>query len=112
MITRRTLARTGALGLAGAIAAPRIARGETPRWRMVTSWPKRLPGPGMSAEQHSIGRLRAKPLKRRALSGPSAGARLDHFHTKSVSLLKTKAAPGRFKSWDSQRDMNEPLFQH
>jgi hypothetical protein len=35
MITRRTLARTGALGLAGAIAAPRIARGETRRWRMV-----------------------------------------------------------------------------
>jgi TRAP-type mannitol/chloroaromatic compound transport system substrate-binding protein len=51
MITRRTLARTGALGLAGAIAAPRIARGETRRWRMVTSWPKRLPGPGMSAER-------------------------------------------------------------
>jgi TRAP-type mannitol/chloroaromatic compound transport system substrate-binding protein len=51
MIIRRTLARTGALGLAGAIAAPRIARGETRRWRMVTSWPKRLPGPGMSAER-------------------------------------------------------------
>ena len=51
MITRRTLARTGALRLAGAIAAPRIARGETRRWRMVTSWPKRLPGPGMSAER-------------------------------------------------------------
>jgi hypothetical protein len=48
MITRRTLARTGALGLAGAIAAPRIARGKTRRCRMVTSWPKRLPGPGMS----------------------------------------------------------------
>src|SRR6476661_3467272 len=51
MITRRTLAHSGALGLAGAIAAPRIARGETRRWRMVTSWPKRLPGPGMSAER-------------------------------------------------------------
>src|SRR5712692_9830994 len=51
MITRRTLARGGALGLAGAIAAPRIARGETRRWRMVTSWPRRLPGPGMSAER-------------------------------------------------------------
>src|SRR5260370_23139626 len=51
MITRRALARTGALGLAGAIAAPRIARAETRRWRMVTSWPKRLPGPGMSAER-------------------------------------------------------------
>ena len=51
MITRRTLARCGALGLAGAVAAPRIARGETRRWRMVTSWPRRLPGPGMSAER-------------------------------------------------------------
>ena len=53
MITRRTLARCGALGLAGAVAAPRIARGETRRWRMVTSWPRRLPGPGMSAERVS-----------------------------------------------------------
>ena len=51
MITRRTLARCGALGLASAVAAPRIARGETRRWRMVTSWPRRLPGPGMSAER-------------------------------------------------------------
>src|SRR5262245_1403062 len=51
MITRRALARGGALGLAGAVAAPQIARGETRRWRMVTSWPKRLPGPGMSAER-------------------------------------------------------------
>jgi TRAP-type mannitol/chloroaromatic compound transport system substrate-binding protein len=51
MITRRGLARAGALGLAGAVAAPHIARGETRRWRMVTSWPKRLPGPGMSAER-------------------------------------------------------------
>src|SRR6516164_4815048 len=53
MITRRKLARCGALGLAGAVAAPRIARGETRRWRMVTSWPRRLPGPGMSAERLS-----------------------------------------------------------
>ncbi len=51
MITRRTLARTGALGLVGAIAAPSVVRGETQRWHMVTSWPKRLPGPGMSAER-------------------------------------------------------------
>jgi TRAP-type mannitol/chloroaromatic compound transport system substrate-binding protein len=51
MITRRALARGGALGLAGAIAVPRIARGQTRRWRMVTSWPRRLPGPGMSAER-------------------------------------------------------------
>jgi len=50
-ITRRTLARCAALGLAGSLAAPRIARGETRRWRMVTSWPRRLPGPGISAER-------------------------------------------------------------
>jgi TRAP-type mannitol/chloroaromatic compound transport system substrate-binding protein len=51
MITRRALARGGALGLAGAVAAPQIAHGEVRRWRMVTSWPRRLPGPGMSAER-------------------------------------------------------------
>jgi len=51
MITRRSVTRAGAFGIAGAIAAPRIARGETRRWRMITSWPKRLPGPGMSAER-------------------------------------------------------------
>src|SRR5260221_2504081 len=51
MITRRVLAGAGTLGFAGAVAAPQVARGETLRWRMVTSWPKRLPGPGMSAER-------------------------------------------------------------
>jgi hypothetical protein len=28
-----------------------LALAQTKRWRMVTSWPKRLPGPGMSAER-------------------------------------------------------------
>jgi TRAP-type mannitol/chloroaromatic compound transport system substrate-binding protein len=50
-ISRRTLARAGALGLIGTLAAPAVARAQTRRWRMVTSWPKRLPGPGMSAER-------------------------------------------------------------
>src|SRR5712671_6684026 len=50
-ITRRNLAGAGSLGLLGAVAAPAVARAETLRWRMVTSWPKRLPGPGMSAER-------------------------------------------------------------
>ncbi len=50
-ITRRSLARGGALGLVGAMAAPAVAQTATRRWRMVTSWPKRLPGPGMSAER-------------------------------------------------------------
>src|SRR5581483_8506879 len=33
------------------IAAPALAQSGKLRWRMVTSWPKRLPGPGMSAER-------------------------------------------------------------
>ena len=49
-ISRRNLVRSGALA-AGAIAAPSVARAQTRRWRMVTSWPKRLPGPGRSAER-------------------------------------------------------------
>jgi TRAP-type mannitol/chloroaromatic compound transport system substrate-binding protein len=49
MFTRRNLVRAAAL--AGALAAPSVARAQTKRWRMVTSWPKRLPGPGMSAER-------------------------------------------------------------
>jgi len=50
-ITRRALARGGAFGLTGALAAPALAQSDKRRWRMVTSWPKRLPGPGMSAER-------------------------------------------------------------
>src|ERR1700720_2652720 len=55
-VTRRNLARAGfaqagALGLAGALAAPALAQSGKMRWRMITSWPKRLPGPGMSAER-------------------------------------------------------------
>jgi TRAP-type mannitol/chloroaromatic compound transport system substrate-binding protein len=48
-LTRRNLV-AGAVG-AAAIAAPSVARAQGKRWRMVTSWPKRLPGPGMSAER-------------------------------------------------------------
>jgi TRAP-type mannitol/chloroaromatic compound transport system substrate-binding protein len=50
-ITRRGLAGGGVVGLLGAMAAPAVAQNATLRWRMVTSWPKRLPGPGMSAER-------------------------------------------------------------
>jgi len=50
-ITRRSLTRAGTFGLAGAMAAPALAQTDKRRWRMVTSWPKRLPGPGMSAER-------------------------------------------------------------
>jgi TRAP-type mannitol/chloroaromatic compound transport system substrate-binding protein len=48
-VTRRNLVR--ATALAPALAMPSVARAQTRRWRMVTSWPKRLPGPGMSAER-------------------------------------------------------------
>ena len=47
--TRRNLVAGAAL--AAGVASPSIARAQTKRWRMVTSWPKRLPGPGMSAER-------------------------------------------------------------
>src|SRR5215510_5143139 len=48
-LTRRSLA-TATLA-AATLATPSIARAQTKRWRMVTSWPKRLPGPGLSAER-------------------------------------------------------------
>jgi len=47
MTTRRTFIGAGA----AVLAAPAVARAQTQKWRMVTSWPKRLPGPGMSAER-------------------------------------------------------------
>src|SRR6202051_285268 len=50
-ITRRGLARGAAAGLVGALAPPALAKSDKRRWRMITSWPKRLPGPGMSAER-------------------------------------------------------------
>ncbi|HEY5378838.1 MAG TPA: TRAP transporter substrate-binding protein [Pseudolabrys sp.] len=49
MTTRRNF--TLGVAATGMMAAPAIARAQTTKWRMVTSWPKRLPGPGMSAER-------------------------------------------------------------
>ncbi len=48
--SRRTLLGTGVAAVAG-IAAPAVARGQTRKWRMVTSWPKNLPGPGVTAQR-------------------------------------------------------------
>jgi TRAP-type mannitol/chloroaromatic compound transport system substrate-binding protein len=48
-LTRRNL--VAAAALVPALAAPSVARAQAKRWRMVTSWPKRLPGPGLSAER-------------------------------------------------------------
>ena len=46
-LTRRT-----ALGaLAGSLAMPSVARAQTTKWRMATSWPRNLPGPGISAQR-------------------------------------------------------------
>ncbi|MEO1016684.1 MAG: TRAP transporter substrate-binding protein [Pseudomonadota bacterium] len=48
-ITRRAALTAAA---ASALAAPSIARAQTPmQWRMVTSWPRNLPGPGVSAQR-------------------------------------------------------------
>ena len=51
MTTRRTFTIAAGAAAAGLVAAPSVARAQTMKWRMVTSWPKRLPGPGMSAER-------------------------------------------------------------
>ena len=53
-LTRRT-----ALGaLAGSLAMPSVAHAQTTKWRMATSWPRNLPGPGISA-QRLVERIRA-----------------------------------------------------
>jgi TRAP-type mannitol/chloroaromatic compound transport system substrate-binding protein len=50
MQRRRFLAVTGAIVGATTLAAPAIAQGVR-EWKMVTSWPKNLPGLGTSAER-------------------------------------------------------------
>ncbi|MCP8937960.1 TRAP transporter substrate-binding protein [Alsobacter sp. SYSU M60028] len=48
---RAALAGLAGAGI-GALAAPRVARADAPRrWRMATSWPRNLPGPGVSARR-------------------------------------------------------------
>jgi TRAP-type mannitol/chloroaromatic compound transport system substrate-binding protein len=62
--TRRGLLLGG--GAAGALAAPAVLRAQevAARWRMVTSWPRNLPGPGMNAQRLAdrIGQLSAGRL--------------------------------------------------
>ncbi|HVZ52185.1 MAG TPA: TRAP transporter substrate-binding protein [Pseudolabrys sp.] len=67
---RHLIAATGAA--AGVLAAPSIARADTIKWRMVTSWPKRLPGPGMSAERVAS-RIRALSNGRLDITVNAAG---------------------------------------
>jgi len=64
-VTRRNaLKLTGATMAGSALAAPALAAGRI-EWRMATSWPKNLPGPGVTArriteriEKMSAGRLK------------------------------------------------------
>jgi TRAP-type mannitol/chloroaromatic compound transport system substrate-binding protein len=65
-VHRRSLLKAAALGAGAAIAAPAVAR-DTLEWRMVTAWPKGLPGLGTGAERLAAnitalsgGRLRVK----------------------------------------------------
>jgi TRAP-type mannitol/chloroaromatic compound transport system substrate-binding protein len=51
MTTRRKFTLAAGTTAAAVLATPAISRAQTQKWRMVTSWPKRLPGPGMSAER-------------------------------------------------------------
>lgn len=57
-LTRRAAFGSLAAAAGTTLARPAIARGRI-EWRMATSWPKGLPGPGVSAERlaQSIGRL-------------------------------------------------------
>jgi TRAP-type mannitol/chloroaromatic compound transport system substrate-binding protein len=65
-VNRRTLLKAAALGAGAAVAGPAIARNVV-EWRMVTAWPKGLPGLGTGAERLAAnltalsgGRLRIK----------------------------------------------------
>jgi TRAP-type mannitol/chloroaromatic compound transport system substrate-binding protein len=46
---RRQLLTAGAIGSVAALATPAIAQDKR-QWRMVTAWPKNLPGPGVAAQ--------------------------------------------------------------
>lgn len=69
MTTRRLFLGAAAAGI---LAAPAIARADTLKWRMVTSWPKRLPGPGMSAERIAT-RIKSMSAGRIDISVHAAG---------------------------------------
>lgn len=47
---RRKFLAGGATAAGATLASPAIVRAQTRTWRMVTSWPKNLPGPGTTAQ--------------------------------------------------------------
>ena len=49
--TRRNFALGASAATAATFSTPAIAQTQSLKWKMVASWPKRLPGPGMSAER-------------------------------------------------------------
>ena len=50
--TRRSaIAAFGATAIGATLAAPAIRAQERIEWRMITSWPKNLPGPGVTAQR-------------------------------------------------------------
>lgn len=49
-ITRRNLLKASGAGIAAGMAAPALASSKI-EWRMVTSWPRNLPGPGNTAQR-------------------------------------------------------------
>ena len=48
---RRQVLTSMSAGGVAAVASPAVVRAQTTEWRMVTSWPKNLPGPGVSAQR-------------------------------------------------------------
>jgi len=72
MTTRRGFTIGAAIAAADVLAAPVIAKAQTVKWRMVTSWPRRLPGPGMSAERVAE-RIRTLSSGRLDISVSAAG---------------------------------------
>lgn len=48
---RRNFVTALGAGAAAALAAPSAARAQSVKWRMVTSWPRNLPGPGVTARR-------------------------------------------------------------
>ncbi|MBN9671449.1 TRAP transporter substrate-binding protein [Roseibium aggregatum] len=51
-VSRRAVLGASAIAGAGLLAAPAVAQGRAgTEWKMVTSWPRNLPGPGTSAQR-------------------------------------------------------------
>ena len=90
-ITRRRLVKAAATGTAGALAAPSLALAQGRRWRMVTSWPKRLPGPGMSAERVAE-RVRTLSGGRLDIAVHAAGEVVPAFEVLDAPFAEDEAA--------------------